>query len=126
MSIAFKEGLTIPAPAVNEIILAANQDIRQVIYSINLTVRKFFLAQMWQIHILVAEVQVVPSPSPFPQSKFCICLLNRWLDISEIFLKCQETLSRKKKNISSHLKWCIVISKFHSLCNDVHNKNCEH
>ena len=30
MSIAFKEGLTIPPPAVNEIILAANQDIRQV------------------------------------------------------------------------------------------------
>ena len=30
MSIAFKEGLTVPPPAVNEIILAANQDIRQV------------------------------------------------------------------------------------------------
>jgi DNA polymerase III delta prime subunit len=31
MSIAFKEGLKIPPPAVNEIILAANQDMRQVI-----------------------------------------------------------------------------------------------
>lgn len=30
MSIAFKEGLKIPPPAVNEIILAANQDMRQV------------------------------------------------------------------------------------------------
>lgn len=30
MSIAFKEGLKIPPPAMNEIILAANQDIRQV------------------------------------------------------------------------------------------------
>lgn len=30
MSIAFKEGLKIPPPAMQEIILAANQDIRQV------------------------------------------------------------------------------------------------
>lgn len=30
MSIAFKEGLKIPPPALNEIILGANQDIRQV------------------------------------------------------------------------------------------------
>lgn len=30
MSIAFKEGLKIPPPAMNEIILGANQDIRQV------------------------------------------------------------------------------------------------
>lgn len=30
MSIAFKEGLKIPPPAMHEIILAANQDIRQV------------------------------------------------------------------------------------------------
>ena len=30
MSVAFKEGLKIPPPAMNEIILAANQDIRQV------------------------------------------------------------------------------------------------
>ena len=30
MSIAFREGLKIPAPALNDIILAANQDIRQV------------------------------------------------------------------------------------------------
>lgn len=30
MSIAFKEGLNIPPPALNEIIVAANQDIRQV------------------------------------------------------------------------------------------------
>lgn len=30
MSIAFKEGLKIPPPAMNELILAANQDIRQV------------------------------------------------------------------------------------------------
>ena len=31
MSIAFKEGLRVPPPAVNEIIVASNQDIRQVI-----------------------------------------------------------------------------------------------
>lgn len=30
MSVAFKEGLKIPPPAMNEIILGANQDIRQV------------------------------------------------------------------------------------------------
>lgn len=30
MSIAFKEGLKIPPPALNEVILASNQDIRQV------------------------------------------------------------------------------------------------
>lgn len=30
LSIAFKEGLKIPPPAMNEIILGANQDIRQV------------------------------------------------------------------------------------------------
>ncbi len=31
MSIAFKEGLKIPPPALNEVILASNQDIRQVL-----------------------------------------------------------------------------------------------
>ena len=30
MSVAFKEGLKIPPPALNEIILGANQDVRQV------------------------------------------------------------------------------------------------
>ena len=30
MSISFKEGLKIPAPAMNEIIIASNHDIRQV------------------------------------------------------------------------------------------------
>lgn len=30
MSIVFKEGLNIPPPALNEIILGANQDVRQV------------------------------------------------------------------------------------------------
>ena len=30
MSIAFKEGLKIPPPALNEIILASNHDVRQV------------------------------------------------------------------------------------------------
>ena len=30
MSIAYKEGLKIPPPAMNEIILASNQDVRQV------------------------------------------------------------------------------------------------
>ena len=30
MSMAFKEGIKIPPPALNEIILAANQDVRQV------------------------------------------------------------------------------------------------
>ncbi|XP_009947234.1 PREDICTED: replication factor C subunit 1, partial [Leptosomus discolor] len=36
MSIAFKEGLKIPAPAMQEIILAANQDIRQVLHNLNM------------------------------------------------------------------------------------------
>ncbi|XP_053382559.1 replication factor C subunit 1-like [Mercenaria mercenaria] len=36
MSIAFKEGLKIPPPAVNEIIIAANQDMRQVIHNLSL------------------------------------------------------------------------------------------
>uniref|UniRef100_A0A8C0GNP1 Replication factor C subunit 1 n=1 Tax=Chelonoidis abingdonii TaxID=106734 RepID=A0A8C0GNP1_CHEAB len=36
MSIAFKEGLKIPAPAMNEIILAANQDIRQVLHNLSM------------------------------------------------------------------------------------------
>lgn len=30
MSIAYKEGIKIPPPALNEIILASNQDVRQV------------------------------------------------------------------------------------------------
>ena len=30
MSLAFKEGLKIPPPALNEMILGANQDVRQV------------------------------------------------------------------------------------------------
>lgn len=30
MSVAFKEGIKIPPPALNEIILASNQDVRQV------------------------------------------------------------------------------------------------
>ena len=45
MSIAFKEGLTIPAPAVNEIILAANQDIRQVRNSIDFVINWGILLQ---------------------------------------------------------------------------------
>ncbi|XP_067387310.1 replication factor C subunit 1 isoform X2 [Emydura macquarii macquarii] len=36
MSIAFKEGIKIPPPAMNEIILAANQDIRQVLHNLNM------------------------------------------------------------------------------------------
>ena len=36
MSMAFKEGLKIPPPALNEIIIAANQDIRQVIHNISM------------------------------------------------------------------------------------------
>ncbi|XP_060102254.1 replication factor C subunit 1 isoform X2 [Heteronotia binoei] len=36
MSIAFKEGLKVPPPAMNEIILAANQDIRQVLHNLNM------------------------------------------------------------------------------------------
>ncbi|XP_077460805.1 replication factor C subunit 1 [Stigmatopora argus] len=36
MSIAFKEGIKIPPPALNEIILAANQDIRQVIHNLSM------------------------------------------------------------------------------------------
>uniref|UniRef100_A0A8C3CPQ4 Replication factor C subunit 1 n=1 Tax=Cairina moschata TaxID=8855 RepID=A0A8C3CPQ4_CAIMO len=36
MSIAFKEGLKIPPPAMHEIILAANQDIRQVLHNLNM------------------------------------------------------------------------------------------
>ncbi|XP_060066245.1 replication factor C subunit 1-like [Ylistrum balloti] len=36
MSIAFKEGLKIPPPALNEIILAANHDVRQVIHNMSM------------------------------------------------------------------------------------------
>ncbi|XP_061535125.1 replication factor C subunit 1 isoform X1 [Phycodurus eques] len=36
MSIAFKEGIKMPPPALNEIILAANQDIRQVIHNLSM------------------------------------------------------------------------------------------
>ncbi|XP_028657805.2 replication factor C subunit 1 isoform X1 [Erpetoichthys calabaricus] len=36
MSIAFKEGLKIPPPALNAIILAANQDIRQVLHNLSM------------------------------------------------------------------------------------------
>ncbi|KAL4217963.1 replication factor C subunit 1 [Mactra antiquata] len=36
MSIAFKEGLKIPPPALNEIIVAANQDMRQVIHNLSM------------------------------------------------------------------------------------------
>ena len=36
MSIAYKEGIKIPPPALNEIILAANQDIRQVIHNMSM------------------------------------------------------------------------------------------
>ncbi|XP_034280711.1 replication factor C subunit 1 [Pantherophis guttatus] len=35
MSIAFKEGLKVPPPAMNELILAANQDIRQVLHNLS-------------------------------------------------------------------------------------------
>lgn len=36
MSVAFKEGLKIPPPAMNEIILSANQDIRQVLHNLSM------------------------------------------------------------------------------------------
>ncbi|KAF6372403.1 replication factor C subunit 1 [Rhinolophus ferrumequinum] len=36
LSIAFKEGLKIPPPAMNEIILGANQDIRQVLHNLSM------------------------------------------------------------------------------------------
>ncbi|XP_045429343.1 replication factor C subunit 1 isoform X5 [Pipistrellus kuhlii] len=36
MSIAFKEGLKIPPPAMNEIILGSNQDIRQVLHNLSM------------------------------------------------------------------------------------------
>lgn len=36
MSIAFKEGLKIPPPALNEIILASNQDVRQVLHNLSM------------------------------------------------------------------------------------------
>ncbi|XP_010217495.1 PREDICTED: replication factor C subunit 1 [Tinamus guttatus] len=36
MSIAFKEGLKIPPPAMHEIILSANQDIRQILHNLNM------------------------------------------------------------------------------------------
>nr|XP_057946293.1 replication factor C subunit 1 isoform X2 [Doryrhamphus excisus] len=36
MSIAFKEGIKIPPPALNEMILASNQDIRQVIHNLSM------------------------------------------------------------------------------------------
>lgn len=34
MSLAFKEGVKIPPPALNEMISAANQDVRQVIHNL--------------------------------------------------------------------------------------------
>ncbi|KAM3864864.1 replication factor C subunit 1 [Diretmus argenteus] len=36
MSIAFKEGLKIPPPALNEVILASNQDVRQVLHNLSM------------------------------------------------------------------------------------------
>uniref|UniRef100_A0A8C5LQE5 Replication factor C subunit 1 n=1 Tax=Leptobrachium leishanense TaxID=445787 RepID=A0A8C5LQE5_9ANUR len=36
MTVAFKEGLKIPPPAMNEIILGANQDIRQVLHNLSM------------------------------------------------------------------------------------------
>ncbi|XP_076402455.1 replication factor C subunit 1 isoform X2 [Peromyscus maniculatus bairdii] len=36
LSIAFKEGLKIPPPAMNEIILGANQDVRQVLHNMSM------------------------------------------------------------------------------------------
>ncbi|KAK7929443.1 hypothetical protein WMY93_005838 [Mugilogobius chulae] len=36
MSIAFKEGIKIPPPALNEIILASNQDVRQVLHNLSM------------------------------------------------------------------------------------------
>ena len=36
MSLAFKEGLKVPAPAIQEIILASNSDIRQVIHNLSM------------------------------------------------------------------------------------------
>ncbi|XP_067297806.1 replication factor C subunit 1 [Pseudorasbora parva] len=36
MSIAFKEGLRIPPPALNEVILASNQDIRQILHNLSM------------------------------------------------------------------------------------------
>lgn len=36
MSIAFKEGLKLPPPALNEIILASNQDVRQVLHNLSM------------------------------------------------------------------------------------------
>ncbi|XP_042570912.1 replication factor C subunit 1 isoform X1 [Cyprinus carpio] len=40
MSIAFKEGLKIPPPALNEVILASNQDIRQVLHNLSMWAAK--------------------------------------------------------------------------------------
>ncbi|KAM6940643.1 replication factor C subunit 1 [Xenentodon cancila] len=36
MSIAYKEGIKIPPPALNEVILASNQDVRQVIHNLSM------------------------------------------------------------------------------------------
>ncbi|XP_075715332.1 replication factor C subunit 1 isoform X2 [Rhinoderma darwinii] len=36
MSVAFREGLKIPPPAMNEVILGANQDIRQVLHNLSM------------------------------------------------------------------------------------------
>lgn len=53
MSIAFKEGLKIPPPAMQEIILAANQDIRQVsAHSASVSTQK-------ACHLQVLEFNVV-------------------------------------------------------------------
>lgn len=49
MSIAFKEGLKIPPPALNEVILASNQDIRQVCSTATFPSRVFRWSLGWEI-----------------------------------------------------------------------------
>lgn len=67
MSIAFKEGIRIPPPALNEIILASNQDVRQVKKS----KRKLITRLRWLC-------PVVTSLPPY----HCGCFLSRWSTIS--------------------------------------------
>lgn len=56
MSIAFKEGLKIPPPAMQEIILAANQDIRQVsANSTSVSIRRACHVQVLDFNVVFGQ-----------------------------------------------------------------------
>lgn len=58
MSLAFKEGIKIPPPALNEIILASNQDVRQV-----KTKRSFLSRGFISLVIKLLSLQVIHNLS---------------------------------------------------------------